>query len=373
LAVKVAFTISPGHGHLYPTLPLADALRHAGHSVAYVMIDAPPLPETARAHGHAVVAVPPTQAQQQARFGEAWADIASWDDDRVERDGLARLFVPLVEPALEQVVSFLRSWRADLVVHELTAFVGPLAAAIVDIPNVNHGTGFGFPPSALGAGEAMASAWRAHGLDPDPTAGVYRFLHLEVFPPSLPNPMLAVLDPRVVARIRPVALRGRTAGGAAGAEAGSHPAPPGRPVVLATLGTVFDDVESWQALDEAFARLDVEVVRLARDRFVPLGEVVSDADVVVAHGGAGTVLGALAAGKPLVLVPQGADQHEIAAACAAAGSAAVVGPEPESIAAAVERALSDPAMARAAAALGAEIAAMPSPTAVVARLEELAG
>ena len=43
-------------------------------------------------------------------------------------------------------------------------------------------------------------------------------------------------------------------------------------------------------------------------RFIPQEEILQRCDVVVAHGGSGTVLGALTAGVPLLVLPQGADQ-----------------------------------------------------------------
>jgi len=69
--------------------------------------------------------------------------------------------------------------------------------------------------------------------------------------------------------------------------------------------------------------------------FLPYDELLKDIDVVVAHGGAGTNLGALTAGIPLVLAPQGADQGGQAERAAAAGGAILIPPEkftPEAIA-----------------------------------------
>jgi UDP:flavonoid glycosyltransferase YjiC (YdhE family) len=364
--MRVVFAITPGHGHVYPTLPLADALRRAGHTTTYAMIDASPLRETIEERGHRFVALPPSQAEQQARFAEAWSDLAGLDAEQREVRGLARLFVPLVEPSLYPLVELLRDDGVDLVVHELTAFAGPLAAAMCSIPSVNHGTGFGFPASARGAGDAMADAWLAHDLEPDAMAGIYRTLHLEVFPPSLPNPILGALHPAQVRRVRPVALR--SPGGAVTPTSS-------RRRVVATLGTVFDDdPAAWAAIEQALGRLGpaVEVVSLRPGAgFVPVGDVVDGAAVVVAHGGAGTVLAALAAGVPLVLLPRGADQWNIAEAAAACGAASVVEPDAAVIEAAVRAAL-DGALDHGVALVRREIEAMPPPAELVEVLEAVA-
>ncbi len=363
--MRVVFAINPGHGHLYPTLPLADALARAGHVTSYAMLDVPSLRAVVEARGHEFVVLPPSQAEQQARFAEAWADLAGLDPEALEAQGLARLFVPLVEPALDPLVAHLRRWRADLVVHELTTFFGPLAAAIVGIPSVDHGTGYGFVASARGAGDAMAPMWRAHGFEPDPLAGIYRHLHLDLFPPSLPDPIVATLDPTRVRPLRPVALRSdaRTVGPRDAA---------GSARVVATLGTVFDDDPSaWAAIEAALAGLDVEVVRLRPGPgFVPIGDVVAGAGAMVSHGGAGTMLAALEMGVPSVVLPRGADQHAISAAAVRAGVAIEVDPEADQIADAVTRVL-DGALAADVERVRGEMAAMPGPDELVPVLVEL--
>ena len=95
-----------------------------------------------------------------------------------------------------------------------------------------------------------------------------------------------------------------------------------------------------------------------------LGQTESDAEAraVVSHGGSGTMLGALAHGAPLVLLPQGADQFDNAGLCRDAGVALVLPSDADagSIRAALERVLGEPGFRARAGALAAEIAALPS-------------
>jgi UDP:flavonoid glycosyltransferase YjiC (YdhE family) len=64
------------------------------------------------------------------------------------------------------------------------------------------------------------------------------------------------------------------------------------------------------------------------ERWVPQAEALAQASLVVCHGGSGTVLGALAANVPLVILPLFADQFANARALADTGAAAVVvGPD----------------------------------------------
>ena len=63
------------------------------------------------------------------------------------------------------------------------------------------------------------------------------------------------------------------------------------------------------------------------ERWVPQEEALAQASLIVCHGGSGTVLGALAAELPLIILPLFADQFANARALEAAGAARVVAPE----------------------------------------------
>jgi MGT family glycosyltransferase len=170
---------------------------------------------------------------------------------------------------------------------------------------------------------------------------------------------------------------------------------PAAPAVYLTLGTVFH-LESGDLLERALAGLralpaNVLVtvgphrhaeelgpqpahVRVAQ--YVPQETVLPHCDLVVSHGGSGSVLGALAHGLPLVLLPLGADQPLNADRCAALGVAEVldaVEATPERVRAAAAAVLGDPTARRAAAALRDEIASLPAVDRAVAALARLAG
>ena len=55
-------------------------------------------------------------------------------------------------------------------------------------------------------------------------------------------------------------------------------------------------------------------------RYIPQAALLPHCHAAVIHGGAGTMLGALAAGVPLLCLPQGADQHGDADRVVAAGA-----------------------------------------------------
>ncbi len=104
---------------------------------------------------------------------------------------------------------------------------------------------------------------------------------------------------------------------------------------------------------------------------MPIGQVIDQASVVVSHGGAGTVLAALSAGVPQVVLPRGADQFAIAGRAVEAGVALQVEAEPAAIGGAVTRALDDDRLVEASRRVRGELESMASPARVVAVLEGL--
>jgi MGT family glycosyltransferase len=128
-----------------------------------------------------------------------------------------------------------------------------------------------------------------------------------------------------------------------------------RPVVYVSLGTVppFSQPSLFTAILRGIDQHDVDVVvtigeqndvssldpqpaNVHVERWLPLPLMLPRCTVAICHAGSGTTLAALAAALPLVLLPQGADQFDNAAACARAGVARVVTPDafsPELVAA----------------------------------------
>lgn len=152
--------------------------------------------------------------------------------------------------------------------------------------------------------------------------------------------------------------------------------------VYVTLGTVVNKLPGvFETMLQALEGLDVNAVvtvgpdvdpgRLGRqpphvlvERYIPQALVLPRCRAMVAHAGAGTMLGALSHGVPQVLLPHGAEQHLNAEACRRAGAALVLRPEAldaPAIREALIRVLREPRFAQAAVRLRDEIAAMPSP------------
>ena len=116
---------------------------------------------------------------------------------------------------------------------------------------------------------------------------------------------------------------------------------------LLTLGGVLDP-------NDVAAPSSVEVAG-----HVPHGPILPAVDLVVGHGGLSTITGALAAGTPLVIIPQGRDQDDNAERVQRTGVGLALprDAEPAAIAAAIRRVLHEPSFRIAAGRMGADIAA----------------
>ncbi len=110
------------------------------------------------------------------------------------------------------------------------------------------------------------------------------------------------------------------------------------------------------------------------ERYIPQSLLFPHCDVVVCHGGSGTVLAALSWGLPLLVLPQGANQFWNAERCAALGTGIRLLPgevSPASVRRAVVALLKEPRFRYRAGELAAEIQHMPSPSELVATLQAL--
>lgn len=285
-------------------------------------------------------------------------------------------------PALRQVAD---DYRPDLIVHAEVDVAAPLLAAERGLPSVTYGFAQPLDPSMLAAlAERVAPLWRSAGLNPDPYAGIYRDRYLDPCPASLQGergPAAAVAEP----------IRPEIPGDLAASLPDWAAALGGRPVVYLSLGTVplFNQPGKFETLLADLVHEDLDVVvtvselndpaalgpqpaNVHVERWLPLASLLPCCDVVVCHAGSGTTLAALTAGLPLVLVPQGADQHTNADACQRAGVARVLYRDAvtstavrDAVMAIVEPESPEQSTARR---IAAEIAAMPAAIEIVQRL-----
>jgi UDP:flavonoid glycosyltransferase YjiC (YdhE family) len=333
--MRVLFASLASVGHTYPLIPLAIAARAAGHEVHF-------------AAGEEVHA--PLAANGLRPFRPA--------------DSFYEMYAEDLEPELARL-------RPDLVVHEWGLPGAAIAASRAGIPGVWHGFGRLFP-DGIGL-ELPTRNTEAPGRP-----------HLDICPPSLQDKDFLATGDRI--ELRPVPYSAPLPGW------GGHRT--ARPLIYLTLGTAFGTPELLTTAIEGLATLDAHVVVAAgRVRpeqlgdlpdtvtvhtWVPQADLLPHVDVVVHHGGSGTTLGALTAGAPQLVLPQGADQFANADALTAAGAALRLLPDELSADAIAEHTRTllprngNTAHRDAARVIAEEIARMPSPDEVAQRLPDYA-
>ncbi|HXD64445.1 MAG TPA: glycosyltransferase [Solirubrobacteraceae bacterium] len=385
--MRVLCSTTPMEGVFGPFLPLGRALIEQGDEL--IIATGPDLPTRAGTNGMRFAPAGLSAMDgAMAAMGDAEVQAAP-PGDRVRFP--AAMFGAVIPAAkLPALRTLAASWRPDLIVHPPVDLAGPLLAAELGVPSVCYGFGQPFDATVVEAIAVRVSPlWEAAALVPDSHGGIYRGLYLDPCPPSL------AVDDEVpaadgVRRIRPEVPGDVSAALPAWArELGT------RPVVYVSLGTApqFNQPASFAPLLDGLAGTEAEVVvTVSRlhdpdalgelgptvhvEQWLPLAPLLARCDAVVCHAGTGTTLASLAAGLPLVLIPQGADQFDNARACQRAGAARVLlGDQvtPNAVREAVDAVLPDASPERTAArGLAAEIAAMPSSTEVAHTLKAFA-
>jgi UDP:flavonoid glycosyltransferase YjiC (YdhE family) len=414
--MRVLFATWAWPSHFFPLVPLAWALRAAGHEVT--MASQPELLPTMRAAGLPAVVVgrdvdvagphrramahlrarTPTPALTPAS-GELVPDrkafAAVGRAVRATRPGGAdrglSLFGAVADAMVDDLLEFITWWRPDLVVFDPLTYAAPMAAQLAGVPAVRHLFG---PDIMYFAANNETRRLRPlldrYRLD---TLDLHGVATVDPCPPSLQYAAVAAPGNRLPMRYVPSSGLSHLPTWAC--------RPPARRRICLTWGTsairlIGDDAFISPALVRACARAarqrgaDLIVAITATQRAllgdlpdgvtvtesVPLEALLSHSDALVHQGGAGTMLTGLLSGQPQVIVTQMADQAANAALLVrtGAGLTLTAGSASEADAyAAVRAVLDQPGYRTAATGLAEEIRRMPAPARTVAALEALAG
>ncbi|MFD2420822.1 glycosyltransferase [Amycolatopsis pigmentata] len=378
---RIVLTCLPLYSHLAPVVvPVAHALSRAGHTVA--VATAPAMAAGLARHGIEHLSLPNVRTLEElladpvvftspgmpGAEGEDPGETARAREEvgpvtKAHAGGLAGIFA-------RDLIGASAAWRPDLIVRECNEFGGYLAAERLELPRavldiapftsahlpLLHDTlngqlaELGLPPAE--------DAWR-------PNDGLLAaVVPAAWYPESLRRPSLRSYRPDIV-----------TAHDVSPA--------PGRPLVLAGLGTVMHAVvpevprllaAMVTALGELPCRGVVSLGPAAGDwsgprppnvrlvRFAPQRELLGEAAVFLSHGGFGGVHEALHTATPMVNVPLLGDAPDNARRVTELGLGLRLDPAaatPEALADAVGRVLADEGFARRATELARLAARMP--------------
>ncbi|MFI5831941.1 activator-dependent family glycosyltransferase [Streptomyces sp. NPDC051578] len=418
--MRVLITCFAHNTHYYNLVPLAWALRAAGHEVR--VASQPALTEVI--NGSGLTAVPvgdldsiaelmtriggdPTPYQQGLDFAQTRRGPLGWEHALGRQTMMTAMsFAPLNgDTTIDDLVDFARAWRPDLVLWEPFTYAGPIAAHVVGAAHARLLWG---PDVILAArrqflellalqpeerredpmAEWLTWTLERHGVTPD-AAAIEEVIggHATIDPAPAG---LRVPAPGELLPMRFVPYNGPSV-----VPDWLH-APPARRRVCITLGvsareTYGRDAVPFEELLHALGDVDAEIVATLdasqlRDReglpaniravdFVPMDVLLPTCDAIVHHGGAGTGYTATLHGVPQIIVGSLWDAPLKAELHAEQGAGIDLPPEKldaASLREAVVRALTDPSLAAGARRLREETLAAPSPAALVPALERLA-
>jgi UDP:flavonoid glycosyltransferase YjiC (YdhE family) len=391
--MRALFTTQPGFGHLNPLLPYAVAMRDAGHEVRFA--SAAVFAEAIEQHEFECAAIGPDFTwEAPERYFPAIADAA--------RAGRALQYANFEitwkhwnPRAAQDLLALCEDWRPDVIIREFAENGATFAGEIAAIPVVcaswsalpNDGRRWGSVLDWDRTLECYEALRRELGVAPErPGAAWERQLVVT----GLPNTWFRDAASAPVVRHFRLPLT----------EGPPRSPPPwlpalgrDRPLVYATLGTVFNRLRKLRAaLLEALADLDVDVLMTVGrnvdpdtigsiapntrvEQFIPQSQILPRASLLVSHAGLGTMLGGIYHGVPMLLIAIDADQPINARCAAEAGIALALElsqVNATTVRAAAESALNSPSLRQSARTLREECDAMDTIDAAVTTIEQQA-
>ncbi|MCM2414276.1 nucleotide disphospho-sugar-binding domain-containing protein [Streptomyces sp. RKAG290] len=391
--MRVLMMTTPVSTHLTPLVPLAWALRAAGHEV--LVAGRSDVQEAARSAGLNSVEIGGPlniDAMLRQRIGGV-RPLEAWGRPPFDQlSNFGRLWMSQTVEVLPDYLAFARSFHPDLIVSEPLEYISLIVGADLGVPVVQQRWGVDpLSGPALENGRTwFKDAYERLGLSDLPRPAVI----LDPCPPSLQLPGIEPGTPmryvpfngngqlpqwlREEWRAREEQARGttrRVAVSLGGRTLAYNGVPLMRHILSAFEG--LPGTEAVVTVEEEFREAVGPVpagVRLIDP--VPLHLLLDSCAAVVHHGGSGTAMTATSFGLPQLVLPQLADQFWHGDRLAEAGAAICLDDaarqnDPAELTAALETLLAGPGYAKAAGELRQEMGAMPTPAAVVTDLENL--
>lgn len=378
--MRVLFTSLVSPGHLRPMVPLAWALRADGHEVA--VASAPNM--TKWSHSVGLWSVPfgevvdpiASMRKRMPKDAKAYVDQFHGRPSAERHHATGRRLGAMAGRNVDELLTFARAWRPDVVVYEPMELTGRVVAAVLGVPSVQHRWGVDHLTAYnLGAVEGLADTVARFDL-----AGVSPAVVIDPCPTSLQLP-----DVRPGWPMRYIPFNG----------AADVPpwvlAPASRSRVCVTFGNDSLQLGSAGTLTATLTALgdfDVDVLATVPAQYqsmfpalpsnvelidsVPIGMFLHTCDLVVHHGGSGSSFSALEAGCPQLVLAQ-PDGFEYGDAIERVGAGHLLEFAEEQrdssvIADRVQKILGQATYREAAVELAAETRRRPSPVAVAAQL-----
>ncbi|WP_033353952.1 activator-dependent family glycosyltransferase [Nocardiopsis xinjiangensis] len=414
--MRVLLVTTPQSTIFYPMVPLAWALRTAGHDVRVASY--PNFADTVTQAGLTAVPVGrrrdlerplPGQTPELVELARAGL-YPPWDvaehPERAQWNRMLEGYFDTVQqgckvenfPMIAGLVEFARQWQPDLVLWEPFAYAGSVAAAAI---GAAHGRVL-FGVDVFGVArerflELREQQPEGERVDPlrewlEGYGRKYGFEFSEDLVTGqftvdpVPDSLGVRADELEYVPMRYVPYGGRSVVPRWLRER------PGRPRVAVTLGVTATGQRAYAShmrkMLEGVAELGVDVVATVPEAeqekvgpvpdnvrmvsYVPLADLAATCDAVVNHAGPGTFLTMAAHGVPQLTLPWEFDEPLLARRAGGQGGSLVLHPtqaDGDTVREAVDRLLDEPVFGERAAVLAAEVGSLPSPNQVAEQLE----
>ena len=382
--MRILFTFIGGSGHLRPLLPFARAAQAAGHTVAVAGPGGQRVAVTEAGFTALQTSEPRPQANAREESRLTAPDVRR--EEQAMREGFAGRGARRHAQAVRAIAL---EWKPDVIVRDEVDFGTAIAAESLGIACatviVLLAGGLIRPDTVA---EPLDALRAEYGLDPDPDLTKLRGdLVIMPGPASLRDPRYPLPADTFWCRPDHAVLPDHAILEAAGS--GGE-----QPKVYFTLGTIDTFRELFDKVLTAARMVPIELTvtvgphldpksfgpqpqNVRIERFIPQDRILPTCDLVIAHGGSGTLIGSLAHGLPSILLPLGADQPHNAEHCVALGTARELDPMTFTVQDVADAIMeltgreTGASYRRAARKVQAEINALPGPGEAVAMLEHL--
>ncbi|MGB1285379.1 MAG: glycosyltransferase [Aggregatilineales bacterium] len=377
--MQILMTFIGGNGHFQPMVPLAQTAQAAGHTITVVCGQS--MLACVQNTGFDAIAIGKKNTGIVERIPLRPVDMAREMNDLHEkfaRQGARNRAVALL-PVCE-------TRQPNLIICDELDFGAMIVAEHLNIPHVTvlviAAGGFVLPEIVA---EPLNKIRAEYKLSPDPMLKMLsQHLMLSPFPEQYRNPAYPL--PENARLMRPPLPQTDSV----------YPIKkhfPDAPVLYFTLGTIFN-TESGDLFGRvltALQTLEINVIvttgkhinpsefstqppHIHITNYIPQAELLPHCDLMISHGGSGSVMGALSHGLPMLIIPMGADQPLNAERCKTLGAGKMldaVTANPSDIRDAINDLLQNASYHQAAKMLRDDIHAMPDVTTIMPLLENL--
>jgi len=387
--MRILFNCTGDYGHFHPLAVLAQALKARGHEIRFASEKG--FAGQITAAGFEVVPLPERDPPGRSNEWSAWIATMEKQDLATRGPAILLWFWEGAMRALPTLSETVERWRPDVIVGEQTAWAAAVAAELADLPYAT----FRFHPRPPGLLKAILGERIDRDLEAAGVAGDVGILETDRYLGLVGGPRGWFEEQDLglnIQLIQPPLFAG--SGGETPTWIDSLGA--NRPLVYVTMGTVFNrDPALFQAILDGLAASDVDALvtvgpkrpggvsadqlgdlpdGIRVEEYVDQSLVLPKAAAVIAHGGYGTTMGALAHGLPVVCIPQAAlDNRANAERVSRLGAGVIVDDASSAaIAAAISSLIGDPAPRAAAARAATSIRELPDASQTAVLIEGIA-